>query len=47
MRKIEIGDTVVVPISTAAKYRPVPLARDIATIIGQFAVTLGVILAVF
>jgi len=47
MRKIEIGDTVVVPLSTAAKYRPIPLARDIATIIGQFAVTLGVILAIF
>jgi protein involved in polysaccharide export with SLBB domain len=47
MRKIEVGDTIVVPVSTAAKYRPIPLARDIATIIGQFAVTLGVLIALF
>ncbi|MFH0872257.1 MAG: SLBB domain-containing protein [bacterium] len=47
MRKIEVGDTIVVPVSTEAKYRPIPLARDIATIIGHFAVTLGVLIALF
>jgi len=46
MRKIEVGDTIVVPLSTAAKYRPIPLARDIATIIGNFAVTLAVLIRI-
>jgi len=47
MKKIEVGDTIVVPVSTAAKYRTVPLVKDIATIIGQFAVTLAVVARLF
>ena len=47
MKKIEVGDTIVVPLSTAAKYRVVPLVRDVATIIGQFALALGVFIRLF
>ena len=47
MKKIEVGDTIVVPLSTAAKYRLIPLTKDIATIIGQFALALGVFIRLF
>jgi len=47
MKKMEVGDTIVVPVSTAAKYRTVPLVKDIATIIGQFAITLAVVARLF
>jgi len=47
MKKIEPGDTIVVPMSTAAKYMVVPLTKDIATIIGQFALALGVFIRLF
>jgi protein involved in polysaccharide export with SLBB domain len=44
---VDRGDTVIVPISTEAKYRPIPLWRDIATIIGQLAITLAAFKVVF
>jgi polysaccharide export outer membrane protein len=47
MKKVEPGDTIVVPMSTAAKYMVVPLTKDIATIIGQFALALGVFIRLF
>ncbi|HET6370576.1 MAG TPA: SLBB domain-containing protein, partial [Nitrospiria bacterium] len=44
---LDRGDTVIVPISTEVKYRALPLWRDIATIMGQFAITLAAIKVVF
>jgi|SRR5579863_55583 len=44
---LDRGDTVVVPVSTEAKYRPLPLWRDVATIIGQFAITIAAMKVVF
>ncbi|MBI3605171.1 MAG: SLBB domain-containing protein, partial [Nitrospirae bacterium] len=44
---VDRGDTVIVPISTEAKYRPIPLWKDIATIIGQLAITLAAFKVVF
>jgi protein involved in polysaccharide export with SLBB domain len=43
LRKIEAGDTIVVPISTEPKYRTIPLMKDLATIVGQIAIPFGVI----
>ena len=44
---VDRGDTVVVPLSSEVKYRPIPLWRDIATIIGQIAITVAAIKVVF
>ncbi len=44
---VERGDTIIVPVSTEAKYRPIPLWRDIATIVGQFGLTLAAIKVIF
>lgn len=47
MKKLEVGDTIVVPMSTAAKFMVIPLTKDLATIIGQFALALGVFIRLF
>lgn len=44
---VDRGDTLVVPVSTEVKYRTLPLWRDIATIVGQFAITLAAIHVLF
>lgn len=44
---MERGDTLVVPISTDPKYRPLSYWRDIATIFGQFGLTLAAIKVIF
>ncbi len=46
MRTIDPGDVIVVPISTEPKYRPVPLIKDIATIVAGFTLPLAAILAI-
>jgi protein involved in polysaccharide export with SLBB domain len=43
LRKVEPGDAIVVPVSTEPRYRTIPLVKDLATIIGQFAIPFGVI----
>jgi protein involved in polysaccharide export with SLBB domain len=47
LRKIEPGDIIVVPPKVEAKVRTLPAVKDIATILGQFALTAGVIGALF
>jgi protein involved in polysaccharide export with SLBB domain len=47
LRKIEPGDVIVAPVKVEAKLRTLPVIRDIATILGQFALTAGVIGALF
>ncbi|MBI4242097.1 MAG: SLBB domain-containing protein [Candidatus Rokubacteria bacterium] len=47
VREIEPGDTILTPASTDPKYRPVPLYRDVATIIGQVALTVASLITVF
>jgi polysaccharide export outer membrane protein len=44
---LDRGDAVIVPISTEAKYRALPLWRDVATILGQFAITIAAIHVIF
>jgi polysaccharide export outer membrane protein len=46
VRKVEAGDTVVVPISTEPRYRTIPLIKDIATIVAGFTLPLAAILAI-
>jgi polysaccharide biosynthesis/export protein len=45
LRKIESGDIIVVPAKVEAKARTLPAIKDVATILGQFALTLGVLAA--
>ena len=47
LRKLEAGDTIVVPARVDAKVRTMPVVRDVATILGQFALSVGVIVALF
>ena len=47
LRKIEAGDTIVVPAKVEAKVRTWPVVKDVATILGQFALGVGVIVALF
>jgi protein involved in polysaccharide export with SLBB domain len=44
---LEPGDAVIVPTRLEAKYRPLPLWRDIATIVGQFALTVAALVTIF
>jgi protein involved in polysaccharide export with SLBB domain len=44
---LEPGDAVIVPARVEAKYRPIPLWRDIATIVGQFALTVAALVTIF
>jgi protein involved in polysaccharide export with SLBB domain len=47
LRKIEAGDTIVAPAKVEAIVRTMPAVKDIATILGQFALSVGVIVALF
>ena len=47
LRKIEAGDTIVAPAKVEAKVRTMPAVKDVATILGQFALSVGVIVALF
>ena len=47
LRKIEAGDTIVAPAKVEAKVRTLPVIKDVATILGQFALSVGVIAALF
>jgi len=47
LRKVEPGDIIVAPSKLEAKVRTVPAVRDIATILGQFALTAGILVAIF
>ena len=47
LRKIEAGDTIVAPAKVEPKVRTMPAVRDVATILGQFALSVGVIVALF
>ena len=43
---LEPGDAVIVPAKLEVKYRPIQLWRDIATIVGQFALTVAAIASI-
>jgi protein involved in polysaccharide export with SLBB domain len=45
LRKIEPGDIIVVPPKLDPKVRTLPVMRDVATILGQFALSIGVLAA--
>jgi len=47
MRQVEPGDAIVVPISTDPKIPTILMVKDIATILGQIAIPLGVIYGIF
>ena len=47
LRKVEAGDTIVAPAKVEAKVRTMPVVKDVATILGQFALSVGVIVALF
>jgi len=47
VRELEPGDTILAPSSVEPKYRPLPLWRDIATIMGQFALSAASIVTIF
>jgi polysaccharide biosynthesis/export protein len=47
LRKVEAGDIIVAPAKVDAKVRTLPTVKDIATILGQFALTAGVLGALF
>jgi protein involved in polysaccharide export with SLBB domain len=47
LRKVEAGDIVVAPAKVEGKVRTLPAIKDVATILGQFALTVGVIAALF
>jgi hypothetical protein len=47
LRKVEAGDIIVAPAKVEAKVRTLPAVKDVATVLGQFALTVGVIAALF
>jgi protein involved in polysaccharide export with SLBB domain len=47
VKTVEAGDSILVPPKTEAKYRPLPLWRDVATIVGQLAVTIAALVVIF
>jgi polysaccharide biosynthesis/export protein len=47
LRKVEAGDIIVAPAKVEAKVRTLPAIKDIATILGQFALSAGVLIALF
>jgi polysaccharide biosynthesis/export protein len=47
LRKVEAGDIIVAPAKVEAKVRTLPVVKDAATILGQFALSVGVIAALF
>ncbi len=44
---VEAGDAILVPPQIEAKYRPLPLWRDVATIVGQFALAIAALVVIF
>jgi protein involved in polysaccharide export with SLBB domain len=42
---VEAGDTIIVPLSTEPKYKPLPVLRDIATILAGFALPVAAVAA--
>jgi len=46
VKAIEAGDAILVPPQMEAKYRPLPLWRDIATIVGQFAIAIAALVVI-
>ncbi len=47
VREMEPGDAVLAPSSVEPKYRPLPVWRDVATIVGQFALTIASLATLF
>ena len=47
VREMEPGDAVLAPSSVEPKYRPLPVWRDVATILGQFALTIASLATLF
>lgn len=47
LRQVEPGDTVIVPPRPEVKVRPLPIARDLITIIGQTALTAAALAVIF
>ncbi|MFZ5875347.1 MAG: SLBB domain-containing protein [Nitrospirota bacterium] len=47
VKTVEAGDAILVPPQMEAKYRPLPLWRDIATIVGQFAIAIAAVVVIF
>lgn len=47
IKAIEAGDAILVPPEMEAKYRPLPLWRDIATIVGQFGIAIAALVVIF
>ena len=47
VKTVEAGDAILVPPQMDAKYRPLPLWRDIATIVGQFAIAIAALVVIF
>ena len=47
LRNVEAGDTIVVPRSTEPKVRTMPFLKDIATILGGFALPVAAIGALY
>ncbi len=43
LRTLEPGDTILAPADTDPRARPLSITREVATILGQFALTIGVI----
>ena len=46
VRKVEAGDTIVVPASTEPRYRAIPVLKDLAAIVSGFTLPLAAILAI-
>jgi len=47
VKTVEAGDAILVPPQMEAKYRPLPLWRDIATIVGQFGIAIAALVVIF
>ncbi|OGB98700.1 MAG: hypothetical protein A3G35_15170 [candidate division NC10 bacterium RIFCSPLOWO2_12_FULL_66_18] len=47
VRDVEPGDAILAPSSVEPKYRPLPVWRDVATIVGQFALTIASLATLF
>jgi len=47
VKTVDAGDAVLVPPQMDAKYRPLPLWRDIATIVGQFGIAIAALVVIF
>ena len=45
VRKMEAGDTIVMPLSTEPKIRTLPLLKDLATIVAGFSLPIATVWA--